>query len=129
MNPRSRSLIALSVLFVAAGALHFAVPGGYLRIVPRWLPAPLLLVYLSGACEVLLGLLLLPERTRRAAGWGLVALLAAVFPANVQMLQDAQGSFWRLLLWLRLPLQALLALWVYRAAIRRGQGSGSRVAA
>ncbi len=62
------------------------------RIVPSYLPHHRELVYLSGAAEILGGLGLLPEMTRRAAGFGLVLLLIAVWPANVQMLIDARTS-------------------------------------
>lgn len=115
------SLWVLATVFVVAGALHFAVPDSYTRIVPKWLPAPRLLVYVSGAFELLGGVGLLIPQLRSAAGWGLIALLVAVFPANIQMLQAARSAgapFWgQLLLWLRLPLQPLLMWWVYRAAI------------
>ena len=72
---------------------------------------------------MLLGLGLLWPRARAAAGIGLIALLVAVFPANIQMLLNAQAAgaapWWQLALWLRLPLQAVLALWVFRIAIAR----------
>ena len=114
----SRTLTGL--VFVAAGLLHFAVPGTYEKIVPPYLPLHRGLVYASGAAEVLGGLGLLPTRTRRVAGIGLVLLLAAVLPANVQMLLDARASgkppWWLALLWLRLPLQAVLAAWVWRVS-------------
>jgi uncharacterized membrane protein len=84
----SRPLTGL--VFVAAGLLHFAVPGVYERIMPPYLPLHRGLVYVSGAAEVLGGLGLLPARTRRVAGVGLILLLAAVLPANVQMLLDAR---------------------------------------
>jgi len=117
-SPFSRGL--LSSLFVVAGVLHFLVPGGYERIVPPYLPLHRELVYLSGAAEILGGLGLLPQRTRRAAGIGLVLLLIAVWPANVQMLLDARASQeprWRLaLLWARLPLQVVLIAWAWRAS-------------
>jgi uncharacterized membrane protein len=81
------------------------------------------LIAISGAAEILGGLgIALPE-WRRAAGWGLVALLAAVFPANVHMLVDhvplAGKQLPEWLLWARLPLQALMMLWVWRTCIRR----------
>ena len=112
----------LATLFVLVGVLHFVVPGVFERIVPRWLPAPRTLVYLSGVAEIAGGLGLLLPATRTAAAWGLIALLAAVFPANVQMLLDARAAhaawWWQAALWLRLPLQPLLMWWVYAVAIR-----------
>lgn len=109
------SLYLLAVLFVGAGLLHFLRPETYLRIVPPALPAPRLLVLLSGAAEVAGGLGLLLPATRRWAAWGLVALLLAVFPANVYMLQlRAQLHLPAWALWARLPLQPLLMWWVWR---------------
>ncbi len=109
--------VVLAVFFIGAGVLHFLRPSAYVRIVPPGLPYPFALVYLSGACEVLGGGGVLVPRLRRAAGWGLIALLVAVFPANVYMaladVQFAALSLPPLLLWLRLPLQAVLIAWVY----------------
>jgi uncharacterized membrane protein len=107
-------------VFVGAGVLHFVAPGTYERIMPPYLPLHRGLVYLSGAAEVLGGLGLLTERTRAAAGAGLMLLLVAVLPANAQMLIDARAagkpSWWLALLWLRLPLQGVLAAWVWRVS-------------
>ena len=105
----------LAALFVGAGLLHFFQPAPYLRIMPPALPAPRLLVLLSGAAEVAGGLGLLWPATRRWAAWGLLALLLAVFPANVHMLQlheQLHLPLWAL--WARLPLQPLLMWWVWR---------------
>jgi uncharacterized membrane protein len=91
---------------------------------PPYLPLHRELVYVSGALEILGGLGLLTGRTRTAAGVGLILLLVAVLPANVQMLIDARAadkpSWWLALLWLRLPLQGVLAAWVWR--VSRGGG-------
>jgi len=114
---------ALSILFVAAGVLHFLLPEFYLQIMPPYLPWPLALVYLSGACEVLGGCAIVPVATRRFAGFGLIALLVAVFPANVQMVIDPEAvAGWNTpiwILWLRLPLQGVLIAWVYWATLYR----------
>ena len=121
--PRRRSkkvaLLTLSASFVVAGAGHFLRPGLYEGIVPPYLPAPRALVYLSGAFEVLGGLGVLPRATRSFSGWGLVALLVAVFPANLHMaLQPepfvAKGiPAWAL--YARLPFQLVLIAWAYGA--------------
>ncbi len=111
----SRTLTGL--VFVVAGLLHFLSPGTYERIMPPYLPLHRELVYLSGACEVLGGLGLFPRRTRPAAGVGLILLLIAVLPANVQMMLDARAAgkpaWWVALLWARLPLQFVLVWWVW----------------
>lgn len=112
----------LVVMFAVAGAAHFVFPGAYAAIVPRWLPHAPLLVAVSGAAEIAGAAGLVPRATRRWAGMGLIALLAAVLPANVQMLVDAQRAgvaAWGLaLLALRLPLQGFLMWWVFGAAVR-----------
>ena len=82
---RTALRVALSVFFVGAGAMHFIRPAPYVKIMPPGLPQPLSLVLISGVCEMLGGVGVLVPRVRRAAGWGLIALLVAVFPANVHM--------------------------------------------
>ena len=105
----------LGLLFAAAGVLHFASPDPYVAIVPPYLPWPLALVYLSGAAEVALGLMLLIPRFQRLAAWGLLALLIAVFPANLHMALNADlyPTIPPVALWGRLPLQAVLIAWAY----------------
>ena len=105
----------LGALFVAAGVNHFVNPAFYLKIMPPFLPFPLALVYLSGVFEVMLGILLLVPRFTPLAAWGIIALLVAVFPANIHMAVNHQlfpeYSFAALLL--RLPLQLVLIAWAY----------------
>jgi uncharacterized membrane protein len=114
------SLYLLVALFVGAGLLHFWHPAPYLRIMPPALPAPRLLVLLSGAAEVAGGLGLLLPATRRAAAWSLLALLVAVFPANIYMLQiHEQLPIPTWVAWARLPLQPLLMWWVWRVGAGR----------
>lgn len=119
MSRRPWSIYLLALLFVGAGLLHFLRPETYLRIMPPALPAPRLLVLLSGVAEVAGGLGLLLPATRRSAAWGLLALLLAVFPANVYMLQiHEQLHLPAWVAWARLPLQPLLMWWVWRAGRR-----------
>lgn len=120
--------VLLAALFMTAGTRHLTDPGLFLPMMPPYLPAHLSLVYLSGACEILLGLGLLFERTREKAGWGLLALLIAVFPANIHAAQNGiqlrvlEVPEW--LLWARLPLQGVLAWWVWW--VIHGPAIGSR---
>ncbi len=112
--------LLLGVLFLGSGALHFLVPQQYLKIMPPMLPAPMTLIDISGIAELLGGLgLLVPLATaRRAAAWGLVALLIAVWPANIYMatshlaLPGIMGQSWAQ--WLRVPLQLPLIYWAWR---------------
>lgn len=105
----------LCVFFVAAGLNHFINPAFYLKIMPPYLPWHLFLVYLSGFFEVALGALLLVPSFTRTAAWGLIALLVAVFPANIHMATNPQiyPDINPLALWLRLPLQAVLIAWAF----------------
>jgi uncharacterized membrane protein len=100
--------------FVAAGGNHFLHPAFYVRIIPAYLPFPAALIYLSGVCEVALGALLL-TRWQPWAAWGLIALLIAVFPANLQMAlhPELYPKFPPALLWTRLPFQAVFIAWAY----------------
>ena len=122
-----RSRIALCVFFVGAGIMHFVKPRAYKAIVPDELPAHSEIVIVSGVAEIAGGLALLPDRTARWAGWWLIALLVAVFPANVNMAVNAERfrAVPEALLWLRLPLQPLLIAWVWRASARpRSRSAG-----
>ena len=105
----------LGGLFVAAGANHFLNESFYTKIVPPYIPAPRLMVEVSGAAEAGLGAVLLSGRLTRLAAWGLIALLLAVFPANVHMaLHPGQfGRFPPAALWGRLPFQAVFIAWAW----------------
>ena len=112
---KKAALYLMAGLYVVAGINHFIHPETYLRIMPPWLPAHKLLVLLSGIAESLLGLLLIPLASRRIAAWGIILLLLAVFPANVQMMVDYAKDN-HPLLWLailRLPVQAVLIWWAW----------------
>jgi uncharacterized membrane protein len=112
---RTVALWILAAFFVVAGANHFLNPGPYFPMMPPYLPWPEGLIIVSGIAEIGGRLGLLVPRVRRLAGWGLIALLVAVFPANVQVaLHGWPGEpipHWAL--WARLPLQGVLIAWVY----------------
>jgi uncharacterized membrane protein len=104
-------------LFAVMGVLHFVQPKPFERIIPKAVPAKKELVYASGVAELVCAAGLLHPRTRRAAGLTSAALLAAVFPANVQMALDVnrKGSTQaKALAFGRLPLQIPLI----RAALK-----------
>lgn len=106
------------LFFIMAGVSHFLKPSFFVNIVPPYLPWPRLLVYLSGIAEVALGGLLLARRWKGTAGWGLIALLMAVFPANLHMALHPKRypSVPPVALWVRLPLQGVLIAWAYSYA-------------
>ena len=115
----------MAALYVAAGINHFVHPAMYLAIMPPYLPWHLALVNISGVAEVLLGLLLLPVATRRLAAGGIICLLIAVFPANVQMTINYVNEHnpATCVTFARLPLQILLVWWAWQyAGVKKGRG-------
>ncbi len=106
----------LGAFFLVAGALHFIKPRPYESMMPEALPAHRELVYLSGLAEMAGGAGVLVARTRRGAGWWLIATMLAVFPANVTMAVNHERfrSVPEPLLWARLPLQGAIVYWIWR---------------
>ena len=105
----------LGIFFVGAGVLHFVRPEFYLKMMPLYLPWHLGLVYLSGVAEIVLGILVLIPRYTRLAAWGLIALLIAVFPANIylamhpELMPNASPTAHLL----RLPFQFVFIAWAW----------------
>jgi uncharacterized membrane protein len=110
------SLGLLSILFIGAGILHLISPAPFIAIVPLFLPYPNLAVLVSGIAEIGGGMGILMPATRRLSRWGLVALLIAVFPANIYMaarhIEPSGMDIPNSVLWARLALQPLLIWWV-----------------
>jgi uncharacterized membrane protein len=105
--------------YVVAGILHFVFPELYVQIIPPVLPGALALVYLSGIAEIVVGIGIVIPRTRQYAAWATVALLVAIFPANIYMATSGVviegmpggGNPSEVARWIRLPLQGVLVLW------------------
>jgi uncharacterized membrane protein len=126
----------LSVLMVSMGVLHFTHGEVFASIMPPYLPFHLACVYISGAAEIALGVMLSVERTRMLAAWGLIALFVAVYPANIHMalhpdLTIAGAPAWLprpspLAAWLRLPFQFGLIYWAW--LYTREERTAARVA-
>jgi uncharacterized membrane protein len=131
---RRKYRVVLATIMIGIGLLHFLRPAPFVHIVPSALPAPYVLVIVSGFFEVLGGVGLLVPRVRRAASIGLVALYVAVFPANINMVVHPElgGGIAVWALWARLPLQFVLiawAVWVGRAVggpVERSVGGRER---
>lgn len=108
-------LYLMSAFFFFAGIVHFLKPGVFLGIMPKFLPYPLQLVYISGACEILFAVLLAIPSTRHIGAWLIILLLIAVFPANIQMaitfFKEKNPYLWVALL--RLPLQFVMIWWAW----------------
>ena len=117
----SRSPTPLAAFFVLAGSLHFIRPGFYRAIMPPYIPRHAEAVAVSGVAEIAGGLAVLDRRTRPLARWWLIALLVAIFPANIHVAVNPgqiRGldlkRIPRWTLWARLPLQAAAIWWVWR---------------
>jgi len=125
--PRKIAVFVVAAFFCFAGVGHFTNTEFFLAIVPPYLPAPLPLVYISGVFEILGGLGVLHPASRRRAGFGLLALLLAVFPANIHMaLNPTQfPDITTAALYGRLPLQFVFAAGVWWAACSPGSQSGT----
>ena len=108
-------LLGLSAFFINIGVDHFVNPGFYLAIMPEYLPLHLEAVYISGFFEILGGVSVLVPRLRSAAGWGLVVLLIAVFPANIHMAinTDLFPDIAPMKLYIRLVFQFIFIYWAY----------------
>ena len=115
-------LVLMGLFYIGAGISHFTQNAFFVEIVPSFLPAPRALVFISGVAEILLGIAVLLPATRQPAAWGIIALLIAVYPANINMaltnqqLQHAPGWMGQptlLGLWMRLPVQLILMAWAW----------------
>ena len=121
--------------FAAVGVYHFIDQDFFEAIVPRWFPNPTFANLVSGAAEIILGLALIPKKSRRQAAWGLLILLVAVYPANIDMfindvgfetnefgktirVEDAPDV--RLRNFIRLPFQFLFAWLIWRHTKKDG---------
>ena len=112
----------LALFFIVAGVNHFLAPSLYLGMMPAWLPSKETANLISGTAEIAGGLGLLIPLLRRAASWGLIALLLAVFPANIHValqghMDGLNAPVW--VLWLRLPFQAVFIAWVWWVGLAR----------
>jgi uncharacterized membrane protein len=122
-KPQSIVRIFASAAFIATGIAHVLWPEIFVRIVPPIFPQPRALVCISGICEIAGGVGLLIPRLRRPAAWGLIALLIAVFPANIYMAVCSErfadlklpALFWSL----RLPLQLVFIAVVWCVGLKQ----------
>lgn len=106
----------MAFIYILAGINHFRNPRLYLKIIPDYLPNPKLINSISGAVEIILGIVLCIPFFTKYAAWGIIALLIAIFPTHIFMIQNEKASMrlpkW--VLYLRLPLQLILIYWAYQ---------------
>ncbi|MEO7211536.1 DoxX family membrane protein [Mucilaginibacter sp.] len=118
-NIKKISLVILVIFYFLAGCNHFYNPQSYYHIIPSYLPYPIALNILAGIFEILFALMLIFQRTRRLAAYGIILMLLAFLPVHIKMVIDAPvilGTLKVSLLvaWIRLViLQPLLILWAW----------------
>lgn len=119
-NFKNCARIATGMTFIFTGISHFVAPDTFMKLMPPPIPEPLLMIYISGFFEILGGIGLIVSKTKRLAGYGLILLLMAVFPANVYVAREnvQLGGFmnYSFYQWFRLPLQFVLIWWVWWTA-------------
>ena len=109
------TIYLMSLFYISIGIKHFINTDWFMKIMPPYLPYHKALIYLSGAFEIIFGIMLLSEKTRFLAGCGLILLLIAVFPANIYLAQTngAAMNISPALAWGRLPFQAVFIVLAY----------------
>lgn len=117
INNRQTLKGLFAFFMIVAGISHFIIPYTYVKIVPPQLPYPEAIVYISGFFEILGGIGLLVPPTSQAAAWGLLVLIIAVYPANINMAVNhihldniPDGNWFQAI---RLPFQFVLIAWAY----------------
>lgn len=114
MSLHQVSLYIMSAAYLFAGISHFRIPKFFIKITPPWVPAPEKVNLIVGAIEILLAIGLVIPATTKLAAWGIIALLIAVFPANIyhhQLVKRKGKNTWPTLI--RLPVQIVLIYWAY----------------
>ena len=109
------TIYLMSLFYISTGIKHFTNVDWFMKIMPPYLPYHKELVYLSGVFEIILGIMLIFENMRFLAGWGLILLLIAVFPANIYLAitNGAAMNISPVLAWCRLPFQAVFIAIAY----------------
>jgi uncharacterized membrane protein len=119
MSQAKRILLwVMAAFYILGGFNHLMNPEFYVAIIPPALPNPEWLNLLSGLAEIVLGVYVLEPRVRVLAAWGIIALLVAVFPANVYVAMEnfgtgGAGTGNAVGNWVRLPFQALFIVWAW----------------
>ena len=115
---KTSARLATIIMFVIIGTMHLINPSALTYMIEGFLPYPKLLVIISGISEIILGLGLWWERSRKISAWLLIIQLVMMFPANINVAINhlsapgglpSQGWY----TWSRLAFQPLYILWVY----------------
>lgn len=111
-------LVILIIGYVLAGINHFRSPGGYIKVIPPYLPYPQVLNILAGFFEIAFAMLMVFPATRPLAAWGIILMLIAFMPVHIYMIQNAPMKMGGLvvtsfLAWARVPFQVLFVAWAW----------------
>ncbi len=124
-RPVLRGCTGIALMFGFTGVGHFLMPGEMARMIPPFVPWRVEVIYVTGVVEIVAGALTLALRTRRYAGWFLLLMLAGLLPFNIWSAVErvpfgghAQGPVY---LWVRVPVQLVIAAWVWWFAARRAR--------
>jgi uncharacterized membrane protein len=122
LDPHNDALLSTAAIFVMIGLTHLRKPEQLTYMIPKFMPNSRLLVLLSGVAELVLGIGLLFSETRFLAAWGLILLLIAIFPANINVAVNnlpppggLPAKPWYV--WSRLLFQPVYILWIWCAAL------------
>jgi len=117
---KKASSILLGIFFVAVGVLHFVKTALFVGAVPPYIPYPTEMVLISGVFEILGGIGVIVKPVRKWAGIGLIALLIAVYPANIHMAvhNELFPAIPPVVLWIRLVFQPILIVWVWYCTLK-----------
>jgi len=121
-GPQTRAAIGIATMFMFTGVGHFVATAPMAQMLPAWVPARSEIVYASGVLEIALALLILVPPLRRPVGWLLIALLIGFLPVNIYAAfarVPMGGHAWGpLYLLMRIPLQAVIAAWIWWFMVR-----------
>lgn len=109
-----KGIFALTVMFVLVGISHFVKRDKLEAMIPSHWPYRRAMNYISGAVEIILGVLLLISSMQMIAAYGLLLLLIAVFPANIYVAR-AKPNFYNIS---RLFFQPVYMAWVWYFCLR-----------
>lgn len=115
MFPEPFLMYLMASFYIFAGVSHFRIPKFFIAITPKWVPRPELVNIIVGIVEIALGLMFFFKPTQSIAAYGTIALLVAVFPANIYHHQKSRKKGKNVMgTLIRLPIQFLLIYWAYQ---------------
>ncbi|MDB5023301.1 MAG: hypothetical protein JWP78_1056 [Mucilaginibacter sp.] len=110
--------IAMAAMLLLTALGHFVYRKGMTLMIPGFIPAKKILVYLTGTMEVIFAIGMIVPSTRRLSADLLILFFLLVLPANIYAAQkgvdyqkasyEGNGTSY---LWLRIPMQLFFIAW------------------